>query len=295
VSIPVIWFEGNCGSRSGYADCGLLHDAFDYYRDMFLHYSGPAAAPSCDTAVVVIHGNHLQTQTDIINEWTARISSVLFIVHGDEKCEFPAENLHHPNFKLWRQTPRPNTKADRFIALGYPCDTHQHMALNPERPLAWSFLGQVTHARREELASVLRTLRFNPEYPNCFQETRTFFGGFDRATYFRKLGMTKITPCPSGPESADTLRLYESLESGCIPIVDERPGYHPNENGYWRLLFPEGTPFPIIDDWSGFEIVLRDILNNYSAKSKEVADWWIKYKKSYFSWLKDDLEALQIH
>ena len=86
------------------------------------------------------------------------------------------------------------------------------------------------------------------------------------------LSLTEFIPCPNGFFHPETYRLYEALESGCIPIVE-------SAYNYYDRIFPN-NPFIKINKW----IEAKEILNNWNKekinlKSKECKLWWESYKK----------------
>lgn len=311
--IPVCWFEGIAGldkysaqfanegiqGRSRYACCGLLNDAFDSYGSLFQHYSGwdGMPRPIANFAVVIIHGGHLRHLVEQINEKIAELQGVLLIGIGDEENDFPYHELRHGNMKLWMQSPVPGkSRADRFPIVGYPVDLHEHIhpgtccAPSYLRPLDWFFAGQVTHVRREECVAQLRQMTGGK-----LLETKQFYSGMSHDEYFRTLTQAKIIPCPSGPVNADTFRMAEALEAGCIPIVDQHPGWRERPTtGIFNMLFPQGFPFPCVDSWSQLPQIMRRLLDDYENQSRLVREWWASYKASYYSWLGQDLKSLGV-
>jgi hypothetical protein len=126
-------------------------------------------------------------------------------------------------------------------------------------------------------------------------ETQQFYSGMEHAEYYRLLGQAKVIPCPSGPVNSDTFRMAEALEAGCIPVIDQRPGWkHNHPRGFFDMVFPQGFPFPLLDDWNQFPGVLDNLLSNYAPKQREVREWWASYKADYYSWLKTDLRTLGV-
>ena len=294
--IPVSWYEGIFGlyahegthGRSRYACCGLLNDMFDSYECE--HFSGFDAVPAnAEGAVVVVHGGHLRHDVDKINQDIARLQWVIIIGIGDEETDFPYARLSHRNMKLWMQAPiAGKSSADRYLIFGYPCDMHEHLVPSTGRPLDWFFAGQNSHVRREECLRTLRTLSGGK-----LLETQQFYSGMPHDEYFHTLSQAKVIPCPSGPVCPDTFRMAEALEAGSIPVIDQRPGWLDNyPRGFWNVVFPQGFPFPLVEDWAQFPQVLSDLLANYLAKSAECSAWWTEYKRNYFDWLRQDLKAL---
>jgi|SRR5579859_302645 len=296
MSIPVCWYEGIAGlyahegvhGRSRYACTGLLNDALDTYDCE--HFSGWNSVPaSAEYAVVIIHGGHLRHQVEEINQSISRLQAVICVGIGDEENDFPYHELRHRNMKLWMQSPIPGkSRADRYLIVGYPCDIHEHLVRGQERTLDWFFAGQITNARREECAELLRTK------PNGkLLETKQFYSGMPHDEYFKTLGQAKVIPCPSGPVCSDTFRLAEALEAGCIPIVDEHPGWKEKPTtGFWDMVFPEGTPFPVVRNWK--DIPLEGLLSDYENQARRCQEFWADYKKQYFSWLGQDFKSLGV-
>jgi hypothetical protein len=297
--IPVVWHEGIAGlyahegvhGRSRYACCGLLNSAFDSYG-IFEHFSGFGSLPkNAKGAIFIVHGGHERHDVDIINQDASQLEWVFFIVIGDEDADFKESQLWHRNMKLWRQSPVPGvSKANRFPIVGYPCDIHEHLIQGQERILDWFFAGQVTHDRRTQCVAALRNI------PNGrLLETKQFYSGMPHDEYFRTLGQTKIVPCPSGPVCSDTFRMAEALEAGCIPIVDEWPGWRDKPVcGFFQMLFSQGMPFPLIENWNQLPQVMESLLADYPRKAAEVQTWWAAYKADYYSWLGKDLKALGV-
>lgn len=299
MSIPVYWWEGIAGlyahegvhGRSRYACCGLLNDMFDSYDCE--HISGHIGLENkTGFAVVIIHGGHLRHQVEEVNQSIAQLQAVICIGIGDEEYDFPYHELRHRNMKLWVATPIPGkSHADRYTLVGYPCDAREELnkALGAPKIYDWFFAGQITHNRRYECVKTLKN------YPNGkLLETQQFYSGMPHDEYFRTMIQSKIIPCPSGPVCSDTFRLAEALEAGCIPIVDEFPGWKERPiTGFWEMLFPEGVPFPIIRDWT--DVPINSLLSDYENQTRKCREFWVEYKRDYFSWLKKDFKSLGVN
>jgi hypothetical protein len=169
-------------------------------------------------------------------------------------------------------------RPDFPLITGWPSEAPAIISQNnKEKILDWSFLGQVTHVRREQCVAALETM------PNGhLLKTPGFTQGVDRNTYYELLAMSKMVPCPSGPCTPDSLRFAEALEAGAIPIADNltpNPLYPP---GYWNYTLREkDLPFPIIEDWSTLPEVMAEWLDGWEKKAAECQRWW-RYTKSYW-------------
>ena len=301
MKLPIYWWEGIAGlyahegqfGRSRYACCGLLNSMLDTYD--CIHHSGYDNLKNEDFAVVIIHGGHLRTQVEEINQSIAHLSAVICIGMGDEENDFPYRALRHRNMKVWVQSPIPGKSwADRFLAVGYPCDCVENTIYGQERIYDFSFAGQVTHVRREDCVRELRKLLLEKRN-GYLLETKQFYSGLEHAEYFKILGQSKIVPCPSGPVCSDTFRLYEALENQCVPICDFHPGWKDQPTpGIWEMIFPNGYPFPVVKNWNELPQVMEKVLSDYDKVQQTVSLWWIEYKRQYFSWLRTDLRALGV-
>jgi len=85
------------------------------------------------------------------------------------------------------------------------------------------------------------------------------------------LSATEFVPCPNGFVHPETYRLYEALECGCIPIVE-------NAYKYYDRLFPD-NPFIKVDRWIEAKPVIREWKDNQiKQKREECRIWWSQYK-----------------
>jgi hypothetical protein len=215
----------------------------------------------------------------------SQFSGVVLIITGDEANDFPIERLQHENMIIWQATPKPGVPhphVNRFIG----CGTTPHMTKlpkeRPEKDLGYYFAGQVTHTRRFQCVSELRNLPGGE-----LLETAGFTQGLAPEEYVAKMARARVVPCPSGPETPDTFRVFEALESGAIPIVDALSPSS-DKTGYWQMLFGMDPPFPIIEDWSTLPGLIEYYNDVYTAKSNEVFAWWQQYKRDLKWALIDD-------
>jgi hypothetical protein len=295
--VPVIWHEGSScdDKRSRYANCTLLNEALDAGFD-FRHYSTLAEVPhDAREAIVVVNGGHEQGLEPAINEELRRFQWSVVIVIGDEESRFQTKILQGPHRKIWQQNPTPQTYrfADHFLICGYPSDTQKHLALHDRtsaiRPLDWFFAGQVTHARRRQC---VQALNFIPN--GKLQATQSFFAqDLTQTDYYAIMSKAKIIPCPGGPCTPDTFRLAEALESGCLPIADDRPGLAGYPSGYWENVFGERPPFPIVQNWTNLSEIMKQELAKWPHNRDAAHAWWVKYKSRMADWLRADMLELQ--
>jgi hypothetical protein len=82
-------------------------------------------------------------------------------------------------------------------------------------------------------------------------------------------------PCPMGNAAVETLRLYEALEFGCIPIVEKRWSID-----YYRGLFG-ADPFLRVGNWREAAPLMRDLAaapDELLRLQQGTVNWWAATK-----------------
>jgi len=93
--------------------------------------------------------------------------------------------------------------------------------------------------------------------------------------YLQMLSASRFSLCPNGNTTPDTLRLYEALEMGIVPIA-ERTWIR----DYLGSLFPD-CPIPRFSSWvSARHFILSVREDDYHALSRRVSAWWCQVKQS---------------
>ena len=94
------------------------------------------------------------------------------------------------------------------------------------------------------------------------------------------LSLTEFVPCPNGFVHPETYRIYEALECGCIPIVE-------NAYKYYDRLFPE-NPFIQVNKWKDAKPMLKEwSKDQIIKKSEECSSWWKKQKNTLQDSIRD--------
>ena len=156
--------------------------------------------------------------------------------------------------------------AIKYLPLGCP----EHMAtperVRPasERSLVWSFCGQRKYSRVEMLSALEAVTPH--KYPQAY---------ISAEEYHEMVNDTVFAPCPMGNTTPDTWRLYESLEAGCIPIVEKRWTID-----YFGRLFPDSCPIPRFQTWAAAArwIQAHTDKRERDRLQKEIQDWWSSEK-----------------
>lgn len=306
MTIPVVWVsyhEPEIIAR-GYWDQGFLERLFD--RRLwnpscgvtFNHHVGfDAVPPDHDGAVVIVPAQHHAMPIDVarLNVDISRFEWCVVILTGDECSLFPWQALCHPNMRLWIMTPRPylHEESDaRFIGEGWHVDTpdvlRAHEAEAMAKEITWFFAGQITHRQRRECARALRAL--HPVIRGALFETPGFLQGLDQHDYLAAMASAKIAPCPSGPCTPDSFRLYEALEAGVLPLADATtPEGWP---GYWPQLVGSEHPFPLVDDWADVGPIMHRALADWPRNVNRASAWWQQRKRDMAWWLENDIAAV---
>lgn len=231
--------------------------------------------------VLVIPGRYYDDATDVrwLQEALDAWDWALVFITSDEERVFPFERLHGDRRVVWVQTPQEaDTGAQRVFGHGYTPGTREQA--QRDKTLPWFFAGQITHERRQELAEALETL---PEHEALFHPSPGFTQGFDHPTYLNMMAMAKITPCPSGPETVDSFRFWESLELGCVPLADDVTPKESTPN-YWDDLGEiVGVPMPIshVAYWADAgDQLIQPELDDWPNNVNRIGAWYMAYKRA---------------
>jgi hypothetical protein len=161
----------------------------------------------------------------------------------------------------------------RFMPLGYANAFAGCAAGKPaaERQHVWSFVGSTKATRREMLKRLVGIV------PNRVHITGDATGdvvNLTPAEYREIVGNTAFLPCPMGNYNLESFRIYEALQAGAIPILEERRTYR-----YFRQILGE-SPLPFVRTWAeGREFVARiarstDEMNILQSRC---GDWWREF------------------
>lgn len=285
--LNIIW-QSYDPNRSGrlYGDQVYLNDVFEQnfeqrHSDGFEEFF---ELKDNDGAIVVISLDHNEQYIKQLNRDIKKLPWCLLIVTSNEYASKSYRKLKHPNLKIWLQSADEDDEADRFIGFGYPAKVTNR---NQERIHDWFFAGQITHDRRKEWAKELWKI------PNgIFVGSSGFNEGLEFDEYEKLLNTSKVVPCPAGPETPDTFRLYEALEAGCIPIIDMRNGKGFYRKDYWSKIFKD-CPIAIINSVLSIDEVMKYELDNYEQRLSDIQEWWKKEKERLLDDLNTTIQELR--
>lgn len=284
--IPVVWlsYKEEIPAR-GYWDQGMVEDLLNnrIWRTgyEFTHLTG---LDGLEGAVVVFPARAQVESVDRLNEELSKLKWAVLLLTGDEEALFPVEQITHPNIRIWVMSPRPG-RHDKFRKLGTGYPPHLRLPeCAPEKTLDYFFAGQITHDRRRQMAEKLRVMSGGEHV-----ETEGFIQGLEPTEYYKKLASAKVAPCPSGPETPDTFRLFEALETGCIPIADTRTPKGDFLDDYWTFFFGEEPPFPVLTNYEQLPGYTQDAVERWKPLSNTILAWWVGKKRQMALDLQQDV------
>lgn len=107
-----------------------------------------------------------------------------------------------------------------------------------------------------------------------------FAGGYSVGLYSAIMEDSIFAPCPSG-NNPETIRLYDALELGCIPISLSHEFLHSKD----ALGMIGPVPFPILETWDQLPQFLEEmkakVLSNPDGildLQRSCIDWWSNFK-----------------
>jgi hypothetical protein len=247
--------------------------------------------PNSHGCILIIPGRYWAAHTDQISDAISTYEWVLAFRTSDEEDLFDIAKVRHHNLRWWVQTPRTDRDYGdaRLFGVGFPPHFNKLPATAPDKDLDLFLSAQRTHARRDQAFDALERVQTNN---TLIEETDGFTRGMIASAYVDGMMRAKVAPAPSGAVSPDSFRLFEALQAHCAPIADDvSPLATYDSAGYWRRLFPD-APFAILTDYGALPGYVGDMLNDWPRCANRVAAWWIRQKRQYAMWLRQDLEEL---
>lgn len=232
------------------------------------HHVGLPPGPVPFGVVIFPAGAHERRDVSWLNQKLREFRKVILFITSDEGSTFSPDAIKHRDLDLWVMTPRPEIKYPAgtvFIGEGsgpQPIDLQPR----PEKHAWWFFAGQAGTERRDEMIEALVDLD-----DGTLQVTPGFLQGVSRHVYLAELAAARVAPCPSGAVTQDSFRLYEALERGCVPVVDE----FRNDGGglgFWTMMGYD--PILRVRQWSEFPGILEHIQRSWPVPAIQSHSWW---------------------
>ena len=205
------------------------------------------------------------------------ICSKIFLFHlGDESGSYDLSTVYdHCNY-IWRvfcSTRYFVNNKVKCLPIGYKSGISNKQQKN--RKYKWAFTGTPHKSSRHDLLFQLSDIE--PFFCHKTEKFNVKIISVDEMSEI--LSSTEFIPCPSGFFHPETYRLYEALECGCIPIVE-------NTYQYYDRLFPD-NPFIKIDKWADAKPVIKGWESDQIKKKREECRiWWSGEKNKIQDFIK---------
>ena len=134
--------------------------------------------------------------------------------------------------------------------------------------------GRLLSDERQQMVSAIQSRQL----PFLVNETPGFAQGLGPVAYAAYLSMSRFGLAPSG-DSPETIRLYEVLEAGAIPIMIKSPFVTASD----ALGNP---PFVVLDNWSELPVfyapysdaMAPKVIGEIEGRRQDVYKWWGRFK-----------------
>jgi len=241
------------------------------------------AAPPTDCPIFILQRPHVQEATRLLAAWSAAGARFRILHLSDEGT---AENNKDPlfaytlpgcvkvlRFYLRGDIPKEVASKVTVVPLGYRyARPNSKTPEIPFRELHWSFFGTDWMNRSKDM---------KPLTDAPFSHKCTFFekwndpNNLSSAEYTEMMLSSMFVPCPGGMNH-ETFRLYEALESGCIPLVLKT-----QENEEWFRWISNRVPLLPITNWGDAVRLMSTLMTNQrriEVYREELLKGWRKWK-----------------
>ena len=220
-----------------------------------------------DDTLIIVDSN-LEEKAELYNKLKL-ICSKIFLFHlGDESGAYDLSQIYKNCNYIWRtfcSNKYFENNRVTCIPIGYKSGVLDKKRNN--RKYKWTFVGTPHKSSRHDLL-----FQFSDIKPFFCHRTEKFDKKIISVEEMSEaLSLTEFMPCPNGFVHPETYRVYESLECGCIPIVE-------NAYQYYDRLFPH-NPFIKVDKWMEARPIIKGWNNDQIKQKKEECKiWWNEYK-----------------
>lgn len=215
-------------------------------------------------------------------------------IYDSESCKLVIRTYYTPDYE--------NNLKVIFIPIGYGSVPKQDLPVSVKRKYSWSFSGSIKdsiifddksprHPLLLDLYYNQRVIIFDKLIKN--NDEYYFSDDIDSLTidgYEKVLLQTVFSICPMSDYNIDTRRLYESLESGCIPVVPYKTVYQ--NYCYYDKLFNCEVPF--IKTEAGFRNFVPMIDNNSENLRLKIYEWWEEYRYNLREKITNKIKKIKI-
>lgn len=198
-----------------------------------------------------------------------------------EYCNVVWRNLWNPVLARYRNV--------KFFPLGYKKGFKKNTE-NIEiknKKYIWFFAGDIKKSNRQLMYDNIIKIQ-----GGCCHLTAYFNSpdGLGVEDYRKYMENSIFVPCPAGNVHLDSFRIYEALEAGCIPIIENGRGLD-----CFRPYLGE-NPILMISDWNNIEEMIKNIMQkgDVESLSRECSEWWKKHKLDIQKRIEKDFNNINI-
>ena len=224
---------------------------------------------------LIIVDHMISTKESFYFDLSNKVKKIFLIHLGDEGGAEKKDLVYSLCEHIWRTFSLPmfkNFKNVTSIPIGYKCDPIKDKINILKRNYKWSFLGTTHGSSRYDLLNKHKNIM-----PNFINLTEDFSGkkSMDTNDYYKILNNSIFAPIPHGFFHPETYRLYEALEAGCIPIIENPFQFFDN--------FLPNNPLPSVISWEDSSTIIKKYLENkkdIEILENKINDWWTQHKEN---------------
>ena len=224
---------------------------------------------------LIIIDSQLSIKKELYEKLSKKCSSIYLIHLGDEGGTEDTNLVYNYCKHVWRTFGLPkyfNNDKITCIPIGYKSGPNFQNKEIMKRKFLWSFMGTIHGASRYDLIHQNQNLK-----PNFINKTSSFASGesLDSEKYYEILYDSIFIMVPHGYIHPESYRLYETLEAGCVPIIE-------NPHNFYDNFLPK-NPLIKINLWKESSEIIKKLFNDKNKlkeKSNEINLWWKNYKKN---------------
>ena len=227
--------------------------------------------------ILIVIDSSVEKKIELYTKLQA-ICRKMFLIHlGDESGAYNLSLIYNKFNFVWRgfcSNRYFNNSKVSCLPIGYKSGIFFKKEVS-ERKYKWAFIGTAHKSSRHDLLFQLSGIE-----PSFFHKTKKFNEKIIEVDMMSAiLSSTEFIPSPNGFVHPETYRVYEALECGCIPIVE-------NAYKYYDRLFPN-NPLLKVDKWIEAKHVIKEWGNKQiKQKREECKTWWNQYKNQLQEFIK---------
>ena len=229
--------------------------------------------------ILIIVDSSIEKKTKLY-ERLKLICSKIYLIHlGEETTSIDLSSIYENCDFVWRTFCSNiyfNNNSIKCIPIGYKTGV-LNKKLNNNK-YKWAFIGTPHKSSRHDLL-----FQFSDIKQSFFHKTEKFNKNVISADKMSEvLSSTAFIPCPNGFVHPETYRVYEALECGSIPIVE-------NTYQYYDRLLPK-NPFIKVYKWADAKSIIVEWKNEQiKEKQQECENWWKMYKDNIQQQIKEKI------